>query len=34
MPRAVAILQKADEILALVDDASRDQRAKLLSHRR
>lgn len=31
MPRGVTILQEADEILALVDDASRDQLARLLS---
>ena len=30
MPRGVTILQEADEILALVDDSSRDQLAKLL----
>ncbi len=31
MPRGVTILQEADEVLALVDDSSRDQLAKLLS---
>lgn len=31
MPRGVTILQEADEILALVDDSSREQLAKLLS---
>jgi trk system potassium uptake protein TrkA len=31
MPRGITILEEADEILALVDDASRDQLAKLLS---
>jgi trk system potassium uptake protein TrkA len=30
MPRGVTVLQEADEILALVDDSSRDQLAKLL----
>jgi trk system potassium uptake protein TrkA len=30
MPRGITILQEADEILALVDDSSRDQLAKLL----
>ncbi len=30
MPRGVTVLEEADEILALVDDASRDQLAKLL----
>ena len=31
MPRGVTILEEADEILALVDDSSREQLAKLLS---
>ena len=31
MPRGITILQEADEILALVDDSSREQLAKLLS---
>jgi trk system potassium uptake protein TrkA len=31
MPRGVTVLQESDEILALVDDSSRDQLAKLLS---
>jgi trk system potassium uptake protein TrkA len=31
MPRGVTILQQADEILALVANASRDQLATLLS---
>ncbi len=30
MPRGVTVLQEADEILALVDDSSRDQLAKML----
>jgi trk system potassium uptake protein TrkA len=30
MPRGVTVLEEADEIFALVDDASRDQLAKLL----
>lgn len=30
MPRGVAVLEEGDEILALVDDASREQLAKLL----
>ena len=34
MLRGVTILQEVDEILALVDNASRDQPAKLLSRRR
>ena len=31
MPRGITILEEGDEILALVDDASREQLAKLLS---
>jgi trk system potassium uptake protein TrkA len=31
MPRGVTVLEEADEILALVDDSSREQLAKLLS---
>jgi trk system potassium uptake protein TrkA len=31
MPRGVTVLEEADEILALVDDVSREQLAKLLS---
>ncbi len=34
MPRGVTVLEEADEVLALVDDSSREQLAKLLSRPR